>query len=673
MAVGTPLYMSPEQAAAVDEIDGRSDIYSLGCVLYEMLTGTPPFTGPTPQAVMARHSLDHVPSPAIIRDTISPELEEILYCALAKSPADRFRTAADLAEALKVIQTGTGTMPRMSPSMVRPSRVTPTTPLPFAVRRAVKGRTVAMASVVVIVLGATIYQFGFRNRSRSLAGTGLDPRSVAVLYFEDLSPNGELRYLADGLTEGLIRALSQVRALDVVSRNGVAPYRSGDIPRDSIARVLEVGSLIDGSVEQVGDRVRVTTRLVDGNSGADFGRSTFELPASELLIVRDSVAEAVSSLFRKELGEEIRLRQQRVNTASVEAWSLVQRGERIRKDAEALIESDSVEAAFLFFDRAESILAAAEAADPKWVTPVALRGQIAYRRSRLAENDQQAVQWIDTGLGHAARALDLDPNYPEALELRGTLQYWHWLLGIIADPDESDDLLAMAKADLEAATKIDPALASAYSTLSHLYNQTDDVVSALLAARTAYEEDAYLSVANEVLWRLFLGHYDLEQLTQARRWCTEGSERFPDEFRFFECQLWIMANGIVQPNVEEAWRLWERVTELVPEPLRDFQTSRAQMVVGGILARAGLHDSARSVLVRARANTEIDPTLELTWIEAYMRVILGDSDEAIARLKLFLAANPGLEDDSGDPGDVYWWWRDLRDHPRFREIEAATR
>ncbi|MCH8936151.1 MAG: serine/threonine protein kinase, partial [Gemmatimonadetes bacterium] len=73
MAVGTPLYMSPEQGMAVEELDGRSDIYALGCVLYEMLAGTPPFTGPNPQAVMARHSVDHVPSPAIIRDTISPE------------------------------------------------------------------------------------------------------------------------------------------------------------------------------------------------------------------------------------------------------------------------------------------------------------------------------------------------------------------------------------------------------------------------------------------------------------------------------------------------------------------------------------------------------------------------------------------------------------------------
>ncbi len=102
IAMGSPLYMSPEQGMAVEEIDGRSDIYALGCVLYEMLVGTPPFTGPTPQAVLARHSLDNVPSPAIIRDTISPELEEIIMRALAKAPADRFRTAGDFAEALNV-------------------------------------------------------------------------------------------------------------------------------------------------------------------------------------------------------------------------------------------------------------------------------------------------------------------------------------------------------------------------------------------------------------------------------------------------------------------------------------------------------------------------------------------------------------------------------------------
>ncbi|MCH8145375.1 MAG: protein kinase, partial [Gemmatimonadetes bacterium] len=265
MAVGTPLYMSPEQGMAVEELDGRSDIYALGCVLYEMLAGTPPFTGPNPQAVMARHSVDHVPSPAIIRDTISPELEDIIMCALAKAPADRFRTAGDFGEALKVIQTGTGTMPQFSVSMAartsRVTRTTLTTPLPFSVRRMSKPQRMGAASVAALTIGVMVYQFGFRNPASAPVLTGPAASSIAVLYFQDLSPDGSLEHVAAGFTEGLIDKLARVPGLRVVSRNGVAPYRDADVSRDSIARALQVGSLIAGSASIVGGTVFAMDRV----------------------------------------------------------------------------------------------------------------------------------------------------------------------------------------------------------------------------------------------------------------------------------------------------------------------------------------------------------------------------------------------------------------------------
>ena len=120
--------------------------------------------------------------------------------------------------------------------------------------------------------------------SGTLAATtgGLDPSNIAVLYFEDLSTDGSLQYLADGFTEGLIDELSRVNALDVVSRNGVAQFRDGTVSRDSIARALDVGTLIEGTVEPVGDRLRVAVRFADGNSGVDFERAAFELPAGDV-------------------------------------------------------------------------------------------------------------------------------------------------------------------------------------------------------------------------------------------------------------------------------------------------------------------------------------------------------------------------------------------------------
>src|SRR3989442_6754491 len=120
--IGTPTYMSPEQAMGAEDIDGRSDQYSLGCVVYEMLTGEPPFSGSTAQAVIARHSLDAVSPPSIVRDTIPEGVEEAVLRALSKVPADRFPTAALFAEALLGAPPTTAPRRRTSPAPLPPHR-----------------------------------------------------------------------------------------------------------------------------------------------------------------------------------------------------------------------------------------------------------------------------------------------------------------------------------------------------------------------------------------------------------------------------------------------------------------------------------------------------------------------------------------------------------------------
>ena len=667
MAVGTPAYMSPEQAMG-EEVDGRADIYSLGCVLYEMLVGQIPFTGPTPQAVMARHSMEAVPRPQIVRDTIPDDLEDIILCALNKVPADRFRTAGDFAEALKAVSA--------EASFVSGgSRVTRARPRAAGRKRRPQLLTVGLVSVGVLGLGLLAYQFGVRRDSAGVAELGgLDPNRIAVLYFEDLSPDSALGYVADGITEGLIGQLSRVRALDVISRNGVAPFRDSELARDSIARALEAGSLIQGTVEEVGDRLRVTARLVDGESGADFERVSFELPAGDFLAARDSVAQEVSRILRARLGEEIRVRERRASTASVDAWSLVQRGERLHKDGQALRRNGDNEGAALAYGVADSVLALAEDLDPDWIEPIVLRGWVAYRLSFLERGDA-AVPSIEAGVGHAERALEQDQNDPTALELRGTLRYRHWRLRVTPDPDEWDQLLLLARQDLEQAVEGDPTLAGAHVNLTFLYYQVHDVPSALLAARQAYEEDAYLSQASLILDRLFWGSIDLEQFPQARRWCAEGAGRFPQDHRFYDCQLWLLVTPAVLPDVDQAWQLQATVDTVAPEARRTFWRTRGQMLVGGTLARAGLADSARSVLLGARAKIshEIDPEQRLLSYEAYARILLEDYDEAIDLLKQYVAANPdhGFERELGAAGT--WWWRDIWNHPRFSEVTGSGR
>jgi len=144
MAIGTPAYMSPEQASASEHIDARSDVYALGCVLYEMLVGQPPFTGPTAQAILARQSMDAVPAPHIVRKSIPPDLEAVIYTALEKSPADRYHTATELVEALRAV--ASGEHPPHTGSVLQQVRKEP----------AVWWRRIAIAASTVAVVGATV-------------------------------------------------------------------------------------------------------------------------------------------------------------------------------------------------------------------------------------------------------------------------------------------------------------------------------------------------------------------------------------------------------------------------------------------------------------------------------------------------------------------------------------
>ncbi|HVF38400.1 MAG TPA: serine/threonine-protein kinase, partial [Gemmatimonadaceae bacterium] len=253
MSLGTPTYMSPEQAFAEKDIDGRSDMYSLACVLYEMLVGEPPFTGANAQAVMARHSMSEVPSMQIVRNTIPDEVEAVVNRALAKAPADRFASVAEFAQELDecVIDYATTTRRVDRRAVPRPTA-----------KRAPKWQKPAFIGAglaLLLVAGG----FGWRQWGRpgaaSAADTGqLEAKRVAVLYFEDVSPGAKLAYLADGLTESLIDRLQEIDALDVVSKDGVSKFRGTDVTADSIAQEFSAGTIVRGTVEEQGEQVHVS-------------------------------------------------------------------------------------------------------------------------------------------------------------------------------------------------------------------------------------------------------------------------------------------------------------------------------------------------------------------------------------------------------------------------------
>ena len=530
ISLGTPAYMSPEQGMADPNIDRRSDIYSLGCVLYEMLAGQPPFTGGTMQALIARHSLDSVPSLTVVRNTIPPEVEDAVIRALAKVPADRFDTAAQFADGLKACQTGTYVMSRTGRRTA------------FTKKKRSWPAIGALAALGVLVVAGGIWAGTtfLGNREPEIAGE-YNRQRIAVRYFTDLTPDKRLAYLADGLSESLIEELSSVSALDVISSGGVAQFRGKEVSPDSVARVLEAGTLVEGSLEAArGDTVQVVLRLIDGNSGIQREENKVVESIRDPLALRTKLSERLALMLRGWLRDDIRMRALREGTESPAAWSLVQRAEKLRKDADALEHGADPAAASRALVAADTLLAQAEALDPKWTEPIVLRGKIALRQEQMSQDPAEVASRITAGLAHAARALAIDPRNADALELRGTMRTRPIVNGLVHDQRQVDNMLRDAEKDLAASISINPTQAGALNLLSAIYHQRQDVVESHNFARRAYEADAYLTAAPEILYRLYVTSFDLEQFPNAEKWCDELRSRFPRHLAAARCQLWIL-------------------------------------------------------------------------------------------------------------------------------------
>ncbi|HKK94625.1 MAG TPA: hypothetical protein VJ925_14420 [Longimicrobiales bacterium] len=492
---------------------------------------------------------------------------------------------------------------------------------------------------------------------------GDDLRDIAVLYLEDVSRDGSIQATADGITEGLISSLRQVNELNVSSRNASREVRDLDVAPDSIASILEVGALIDGSVDQQGDELRVTVRMLEAESGTVLFRETYEWPVSEVATVGTELADQVAEQIREQLGFEIRARESRAAAPNSAAWLNVARAERYLQEADAAVAQGDVEAVVAAFEGAETELDQAIETAPGWSEPYVLRAQVEHDQHVLAGGNPAGItDTMQESIDWANRALALEPDNAAALEWRGTAAYRQWLFGEVAS-DERVDLFRQAQADLERAIRLDGTRASVNSTLSHLYQQTNDPTRSIIAAREAYEQDAFLEAADGVLWRLYTGSYDTGSYGAAEAACEEGHERFPQDFRFVQCQLFLMTMPTTDPVVGTAWELQDEMVSLLTTR-REYFEAQGRLVVGGVIGRAGLADSAQAVFESTSVAPELDPESELLAIEAAMRSISDDTQGAIRTLERYLVANERAA------VDQHWWWDPLRGEPEFQRLQA---
>ena len=292
VTVGTPLYMSPEQIVG-DPVDGRSDLYSLGCVLYEMLTGAPPYSGATSLAVLASHATDPVPSLRQRRPAVSESLERTVVKALAKQPAERFDTAAALVKALGQTTATPVTTPRR------------------------RWLGLALAGVVLILLVAG-YAVATHRRTPA-------DKSIAVLPLVNSSGTQEDQIRADGMTEALIDALSQVPGLRVPGRMATFVYQGTRLDSREIGSRLHVATMLEGSFQRADAVLQVSVRLINADDGTVLWSDSFRRDQKDVFAFQDEISRAVVRALQVRLAGAAKPLVRRT-TENVEAYDLYLKG-----------------------------------------------------------------------------------------------------------------------------------------------------------------------------------------------------------------------------------------------------------------------------------------------------------------------------------------------------------
>jgi serine/threonine-protein kinase len=281
LAVGTPAYMSPEQATGQGQVDGRADIYALGCLVYEMLAGTPPFSGPSAQAVMARHSVDPVPPMATVR-AVPAAVERAVFKALAKSPADRWGSATAFADALRQAASVTGVSSALP---TRHSR---------GPRRAGQAVAVAFAAAA---LGWAAWPRGTRPPSELGSADSLS--SVAVLPFVLIGDTTQA-HIASGLTEAVTTGLVKLEGVRVPATSSVlAKHGSGD-PRE-LGRALQVEMVLSSSLQLAPGKLRLTSRLINVEDGLTVWSEHFDGEMEDVFAMQDSITGKIVQALKPRL------------------------------------------------------------------------------------------------------------------------------------------------------------------------------------------------------------------------------------------------------------------------------------------------------------------------------------------------------------------------------------
>jgi len=472
LAIGTAAYMSPEQASGDRQLDARSDVYSLGLVLYEMLAGEPPFTGPSAQAIMARRFTESPRPLRLVREMIPDTIEHAVTTALARSPADRFATAAEFAEALSAESTSGRTSAAPAPRKTR------------------SGLRLAGLTAAALV-GIAVAFFAWR---RSSAAGDMAPKMLVVLPIKNLGAPAD-QYFADGLTEEITSRLAGISGLNVISSSTAGHYRNTTKSTREIGRELGAGFVLEGSVRWERDsagrgRVRVTPQLIRVSNDSHVWTDRYDADLADVFQVQAQIAEKVAAALDLALRPEERAALAVRPTDNPDAYDAYLRANDFDDRATRPDEMRAIE----LYRRA-----------------VALDSSFAAAWARLGQ--AEAVSWwfgwdrspetLARGKTAIRRALSLDPDLPTAHVAMGLYHMW-----AARDFDR-------ALAELAIATKHqpnDPVLLISIGAVERRQGRWDDALASFQRA-TALDPRSVLNVTELALTWLLLRDYPRAETT----------------------------------------------------------------------------------------------------------------------------------------------------------------
>ncbi|MBC7790310.1 MAG: protein kinase [Anaerolineae bacterium] len=621
LSIGTPTYMSPEQAGGESAVDGRSDIYSLGCVLYEMLVGLPPFVGVTPQAIIAQRFLTPPPLVRASRSTVPPGVEQVIAKALAITPADRFATASEFARAL-------------ASGEVRP---------PSRARR----KIVLGAGLLLLVAGAGIAIFVVLGRAPT--GVVADPQeqvgavatlprnAIAVLPFVSFRPDSTTAYIGDGIAEELIIALGKLPGLMVAGRASSFAAHARDLTLQQMGQLLRVGTVVRGTVRQQGSRLRLTVTLENVADGYQIWEESYEREFVDLFAMQEEVSRAIARRLQSELARPDLLGNYandsplvRHTTSSVKAYDHYLRGRFFWNKRTA----EGFRLAIEEFEQALKIDSRFAAAYAGLADSYLLLGSATYGYRQPASMFPRAKE-------AAERAVKLD----------STLAAPHASLAFVrmnADWDWKG-----ADAEFRSAFRQDPRYATAHHWYGVYLNALGRMDEARASMSTAHDLEPLSLIINSDYARVMYHARDYKAAVEQYRSTLEMDATFPGARIGLARSL--LASGDVRSAIAGL--------ELVEE----FRAGYAVGVLGAAYARADRRPEAQAIadqLVLRSGQEFVSPIYV-----AYVYAALGDRDQAFSWLeRAFKQRSNGLLHIKVDP-----LLDPLRDDLRFAKLVERMR